>query len=57
MEACEILTENFKEISIYGSKIFIRSFEPQKTQQKLNEILKNAGVKQFEITPIPVPLQ
>ncbi len=57
MEAYEMLTKNFKEISIYGSKIFIRTFEPQQIQQKLSEILKNAGVKQFEITPIPVPLQ
>lgn len=57
MEAYDLLISNFKEISIYGSKIFIRSFEPDSTQQKINEILKNAGFTQFEITINPVPLQ
>lgn len=57
METYDLLTKNFKEISIYGSKIFIRSFEPEETQQKINETLKNAGITQFEITPIPIPLQ
>ncbi|MEM3335930.1 MAG: ATP-binding cassette domain-containing protein [Thermoplasmata archaeon] len=57
MEAYDLLTRDFKEISIYGSKIFIRSFEPEATQQKINETLKNAGIKPFEITPISIPLQ
>lgn len=57
MEVYDLLTKNFKEISIYGSKIFIRSFEPEATQQKINEILKNAGIKQFETTLSHVPLQ
>lgn len=57
MEAYDLLTKDFKEISIYGSKIFIRSFEPEAIQQKINETLKNAGIKHFEITPISIPLQ
>ncbi len=57
METYDLLTKNFKEISIYGSKIFIRSFEPEATQQKINETLKNAGITQFEISPTPIPLQ
>ncbi len=56
-QAYDLLIKNFKEISIYGSKIFIRSLDPESTQQKLNEILKNAGIMQFEITYITVPLQ
>ncbi|WP_353683224.1 ATP-binding cassette domain-containing protein [Thermodesulfovibrio sp. 3907-1M] len=56
-EIYDLLIKNFKDISIYGSKIFIRSFEPEKTKQKLSEILINAEIKQFEITQTPIPLQ
>jgi len=57
MEIYDLLTKNFKEISIYGSKVFIRTFEPEATKQKINETLKNAGITPFEISPIPIPLQ
>jgi len=57
MEAYDLLIKNFKEISIYGSKIFIRTFEPEATEKMLDETLKNAGIREFEISPISVPLQ
>lgn len=57
MDAYDLLSKNFKEISIYGSKIFIRSFEPEQTEHRLNEILKKAKIQKYEITKIPVPLQ
>ncbi|GAB6182343.1 ATP-binding cassette domain-containing protein [Thermodesulfovibrio hydrogeniphilus] len=56
-EAYEILLKTFKDISVYGNKIFIRSFEPEETKNKLNEMLKNAKIENFEISQIPVPLQ
>ncbi len=56
-EAYEILLKIFKDISVYGNKIFIRSFEPEETKNKLNEMLKNAKIENFEISQIPVPLQ
>ncbi|GAB5045995.1 ATP-binding cassette domain-containing protein [Thermodesulfovibrio sp. TK110] len=56
-KAYDLVIKNFKDISIYGSKIFIRSFEPEKTKQVLSEILRNAEIKQFELTQAPIPLQ
>ncbi|MCS7203769.1 MAG: ATP-binding cassette domain-containing protein [Thermodesulfovibrio sp.] len=57
METYDLLIKNYKDISIYGNKIFLRTFEPEKTQQRLIELLKDAGVKQFEVSLISVPLQ
>lgn len=57
METYEVLSKNFREISIYGNKIFIRSFEPEETKEKLGEILRNRGITTFEITLNSVPLQ
>ncbi len=57
MEAYELISKEFKEVSIYGSKIFIRSFVPDTTKLRINEILRAAGIIKFEITSIAVPLQ
>lgn len=57
METHDLLIKNFKSISIYGNKIFIRSFDPEETKQNIREILTNAGLRQFEITLSSVPLQ
>ncbi|MCX7771379.1 MAG: ABC transporter ATP-binding protein, partial [Proteobacteria bacterium] len=57
MEVYDLLTEKFKDLSVYGSKIFLRTFEPEKTRHFLFQILENKGIKKFEASQIPVPLQ
>lgn len=57
MEVYDLLIKKFKDLSIYGSKIFLRTFEPERTKEILTQTLKNVGISSFEISQIPIPLQ
>lgn len=52
-----VLKNKFKNISIYGKRIFIRSFSPEEDIKLLEDILKSLRISDFEITQISVPLQ
>lgn len=53
----DLIVKEFKNISIYGSKVFIRSFEPDGTIMKIDELLKKAGIRDYEIDKTTIPLQ
>ncbi|GAQ95707.1 ABC-2 type transport system ATP-binding protein [Thermodesulfovibrio aggregans] len=53
----DLIIKEIQNISIYGSKIFIRSFEPETTIRKIEELLKNAQIREYEIIEVTVPLQ
>jgi len=52
-----VLKNKFKNINIYGKRIFIRSFSPEEDIKLLEDILKSLRISDFEITQISVPLQ
>ncbi len=52
-----ILQKNFKNLTLYGSKIFIRTFYPEKDQQEIEKILFEHHILDFEIFQAKIPLQ
>ncbi len=53
----DIVIKEFPNISLYGSKIFLRSFEPESTLKELDKILKESQIQNYELSQMPVPLQ
>jgi ABC-2 type transport system ATP-binding protein len=53
----DIVIKEFPNISLYGSKIFLRSFEPNQTLRELDKILRESKIQNYELSQMPVPLQ
>jgi ABC-2 type transport system ATP-binding protein len=53
----EILEPLFPEITLYGRKIFIRSFKPEDTKKEISKILTQRGILNFEIYKRDIPFQ
>jgi len=53
----DLVIKKFPNISIYGSKIFLRSFESEATLKELDKMLKESKIQNYELSRIPVPLQ
>lgn len=53
----DIVIKEFPNISLYGSKIFLRSFEPDETLKELDKILRESKIQNYELSQMPVPLQ
>ncbi len=56
-KACEILEKTFPEITLYGRRIFIRTFNPEEAKESASQILIQQGVSDFEIGKRDIPFQ
>lgn len=51
------IIKEFPNISIYGNKILVRSFEPEVTLKRLKTLLKESMIENYEINQTDIPLQ
>lgn len=56
-KALDLLSQNFPEISIYGKRLFIRTFKVRDTENQVRAIFKTYGLPLEEIRPAAIPLQ
>ena len=56
-KAFELISQEFPEISIYGNKIFIRTFEIENAKKKIKNLFESQKLLPFEIEQILIPLQ
>ncbi|RKX62444.1 MAG: ABC transporter ATP-binding protein, partial [Thermodesulfobacteriota bacterium] len=56
-KAFELISKEFSEISIYGNKIFIRTFEIENAKEKIKNLFESQKLLSFEIEQILIPLQ
>ena len=56
-KAFELISKEFPEISIYGNKIFIRTFEIENAKKKIKNLFESQKLLPFEIEQILIPLQ
>ena len=56
-KAFELISKEFSEISIYGNKIFIRTFEIENAKKKIKNLFESQKLLPFEIEQILIPLQ
>ena len=56
-KAFELVSKEFPEISIYGNKIFIRTFEIENAKEKIKNLFESQKLLSFEIEQILIPLQ
>jgi len=56
-KAFELISKEFPEISIYGNKIFIRTFEIENAKKKIKNLFESQKLLPFEIEQISIPLQ
>ncbi|MCU4138055.1 MAG: ABC-type glutathione transport system ATPase component [Thermodesulfobacteria bacterium] len=56
-KAFELISKEFPEISIYGNKIFIRTFEIENAKERIKNLFESQKLLSFEIKQILIPLQ
>ncbi len=56
-KAFEAIFKYFTEISIYGNKIFVRTFEIENAKEKIKNLLEIQNLLPFEIKQVSVSLQ
>ncbi len=56
-KAFELISKEFPEISIYGNKIFIRTFEIENAKERIKNLFESQKLLSFEIEQILIPLQ
>ncbi|WP_038056793.1 ATP-binding cassette domain-containing protein [Thermodesulfobacterium hydrogeniphilum] len=56
-KAYELIFQEFNENSIYGNKIFVRTFEIENAKEKIKNLLEAQNLLPFEIKQVSVSLQ
>lgn len=56
-KAIDLISKNFSEFSIYGRKIFIRTFNLKETEHKIKILFQTSRLPLESLRNIPIPLQ
>jgi len=56
-EAFTQLKTDFSNLSLYGNKLFLRTFNPEEDQEKIDRLLNAVGIKEYQIELSLPPLQ
>jgi len=56
-KAYELLENLFPGLTLYGRRIFARTFDPESTKEKISQILREAQISEFVIEKRDLPFQ